>query len=600
MKKLLFLICVICFSAFSITFASETYVGTEAELLTACQNPSIDIVKLSANITISIDDVEWDGIEIEGKDRTIDFCGHCIYLNDDEQIRVNYRSSNTLTFTNTSDYEISGVFATNENRNSAYDMFKLYNYNVLESDVGMVIDGGYYICKSNSVFSDTAYFTLTINDGWFEYGNSLLDFSNSFQSDFVITKGTFKIVNGDESSYNRFSNSNKFSNKYFATKLSVGSYMFSVDSEDIYTDVTVSKVTTTFTGCTLLALPEEEAPDGILLPAIPDVSFVDGVLTWGEYLGEDLDHYYFTLSNGGGNIDLDSPREIDAIGYLDDNQKPTGTYFLRFSAEDENNDTLTRVYLFEINYEAPFPQLATPTNLRWEDDYTASWDAVDDATSYEVYIYKNSAVGVPYFWVNTANTYYDFSEDVRLTTDKQFVFGVCAESENNPESEMAAGDEVKYGWFEKLDLQNVVLSSEGVLSWDAFEGVDAYYYTLGSVGGTNGLNTSINLKAEAELYEFESGNYYYTVYGVKKINGTSYEITNQAEGYYTYNTQMPGDLSGNGMIGIDDVRMLLSAYINCVDQLSWTDSELYLMDLNDDDRVDVTDVRMLLLQYLDV
>ena len=60
---------------------------------------------------------------------------------------------------------------------------------------------------------------------------------------------------------------------------------------------------------------------------------------------------------------------------------------------------------------------------------------------------------------------------------------------------------------EKTDLTNVTISSEGVISWDAYEGATDYWYSFGTGGGYSG-GTSINLYESARDWLFASGTFF--------------------------------------------------------------------------------------------
>ena len=57
---------------------------------------------------------------------------------------------------------------------------------------------------------------------------------------------------------------------------------------------------------------------------------------------------------------------------------------------------------------------------------------------------------------------------------------------------------------------------------------------------------------------------------------------------------MKGDLDGDGIISILDVRLLLQSYINSTDETEWTRDQLYMMDIDENKTVDILDVRLLL------
>ena len=118
MKKISILLLAISLFILTNAFAVESTVTDSEELFTAFQDATIDTIKLGSDITISVEGymTEELGIEVNAKDRTIDFNGYSINLDCDESIRVNYRTGNTLTFTNSSNIDLSGIFGLNEHR----------------------------------------------------------------------------------------------------------------------------------------------------------------------------------------------------------------------------------------------------------------------------------------------------------------------------------------------------------------------------------------------------------------------------------------------------------------------------------------------------
>lgn len=458
MKKISILLLAISLFILTNAFAVESTVTDSEELFTAFQDATIDTIKLGSDITISVEGymTEELGIEVNAKDRTIDFNGYSINLDCDESIRVNYRTGNTLTFTNSSNIDLSGIFGLNEHRIES-TLFELYNYSF--DDVQLIFNGGYYSCYSEYILYDTNHFMLTINDGVFEYEYCLLNFDRSYASDFIINKAICSIIDGAEGSSNRLVYG-KFNDDYIKAKLGEDTYLFEVDFEDNYTENSIEYCQSSFNCSRLEFLPESEAPEGAILSAIPNVLFENGILTWDAFEDENLDHYYFQISTGGGSINLDQGRTLSAPEKLALFDRPSGSYYLKLWAEDVSRNEISRKYLFKYEYEAPHPQLDTPLNIRWEDTYTASWDEVEDATGYDIYIYKDSTTGPFYFIKTVSTTSFDFSSDPRLSTDSTFYFKVYATSENNPSSDGSDYSEGKVGWFEKGNLSNVQLSSE--------------------------------------------------------------------------------------------------------------------------------------------
>ena len=230
---------------------------------------------------------------------------------------------------------------------------------------------------------------------------------------------------------------------------------------------------------------------------------------------------------------------------------------------------------------------------------TATWDAVQHATSYIVYIYKDSAYGSYWFSEETENTYIDYSADVRFFSDITYYFKVYAESEVNPESDAAISDG-KTGWNVRGNMTGVSLSPEGILSWNPYPGAEDYGFTLFTGGGSTSNQTSIDLRHYAELWGCEEGETYdYSIYATINVDGMRIEFSKRYNGTYTYTkqTQILGDINKDSATNIIDVKLLLQKVIANTSG-SWTEDEIAVGDMNKDSRINIIDVRLLLQKVI--
>ncbi len=62
--------------------------------------------------------------------------------------------------------------------------------------------------------------------------------------------------------------------------------------------------------------------------------------------------------------------------------------------------------------------------------------------------------------------------------------------------------------------------------------------------------------------------------------------------------KLKGDLDGNGVVNIVDVRLLLQVYINSSNSTVWTERQLATFDMNGDSKIDILDVRIVLQKYI--
>ena len=110
----------------------------------------------------------------------------------------------------------------------------------------------------------------------------------------------------------------------------------------------------------------------------------------------------------------------------------------------------------------------------------------------------------------------------------------------------------------------------------------------GEAGNDYVLSADVVVTVDGEVWEWE-------VESVSISEASSNVRVKSKE--YTVTSSKPGDVNGDGVINIYDVRMLLQYYIN-YDGSELTISEKVKMDLNDDDKVDIYDVRILLQMYI--
>ena len=152
-----------------------------------------------------------------------------------------------------------------------------------------------------------------------------------------------------------------------------------------------------------------------------------------------------------------------------------------------------------------------------------------------------------------------------------------------------------FGWYTKGNLQNVSISSEGILTWDAYPGATDYYWQIYNGGGRTWGETSVNLKEFAKTSNYPAGSYTVTLVAAGE-NGE--ELTNEWKGTYIYISSQPGDIDRNGVISIFDVRLLLQAYINSSSETIWDSEDLAIMDMDGNGSINIIDVRLLLQEYI--
>lgn len=88
---------------------------------------------------------------------------------------------------------------------------------------------------------------------------------------------------------------------------------------------------------------------------------------------------------------------------------------------------------------------------------------------------------------------------------------------------------------EPSTMQNVTISADGIVSWDAVEGAYGYYWNLKTKADyiNDGYlrGTSTNLKESCDWFDLESGTYPFYLYA---FDSSGAQITETWTGYYNY------------------------------------------------------------------
>ncbi len=599
MKKILFIILIICLTLSTVSFANEIVVSSTSDLITAFTTPTYDLITFADDIVVVNDALgyaPWDAaqLEINGCDRTIDFNGHKMIIQRDEYIKTNYRTHNNLYLTDNTQAQNGGIVATYLDR-GYNSLFKLYNFNTDSQLVKMIVNGGTYWNNSRVIFEDTNHFRLIINGGNYMSAEAMFCFNGSYDSDVEINRLSFSLLDGNYIELGI----GKLADEFISSKLADGSYCFTIDGEDEWEDITTDYFRTSYNSdCKIVVISEEEAPEGVLLPEIPNIKMEGSIISWDNIDDVNLYGYCFNFWRFDTNVyDLENP-SVDVYDLLTAEKEESDTYDIRVYAIDSDNGHISRIYAFKYEYVSPIPKLETPTNLRWEGTMTAAWDAVPNATSYEIEVIRDSSDGVTEFSKIVTDPYIDFSEDCRLSSNKTWYFEITAYADDYRDSDSETCEVGKVGWFVLGTLSNVELSPSGVLKWDAYEGADGYDWLFGYGGGILEHGTSVNLREYAKECGWEAKTYNWRVYAYKNIDDDRYAITEDATGTYTFTLTEKGDMDDNGVVDIIDVRLLLQVYINSSGATEWDEADLELMDMDGSGVIDILDVRILLQKYI--
>ncbi len=170
---------------------------------------------------------------------------------------------------------------------------------------------------------------------------------------------------------------------------------------------------------------------------IQNVILSGDILSWDTVDIEGC-YYHVGILNGGGSDILDAT-SFNLRDFAKRIGLKSGTHSVSLEARDEDDMAVSIEYKFEYVYEADYPQLATPTNLRWENGYTAAWNAVENAFEYVCLVYINGNFA---FSKTVTDNYANFEDDDRIKEDNAiYSFKIYATSYYNqyPRSEYSEG-----------------------------------------------------------------------------------------------------------------------------------------------------------------
>ena len=262
------------------------------------------------------------------------------------------------------------------------------------------------------------------------------------------------------------------------------------------------------------------------LPEITGLSISsEGVMTWDAIDG--ASKYYITMSTWGVTHD-DGSTTFNLKEEADYFKNESGTYTVSIVAEDSGNSAISKETQIEYNYESPYPKLEKPTNLVW-DGLIAKWDAVTGATKYDLYVYENGSSRPVISKYDLTENQFDFTGNKNLKTGNTYTFKIQAKADDKRSSDWSDASTSVNGWFTLGNLSNVNISSEGVMTWDDYDGAAKYFVSISSFGGD--YESGVNIKQEIEYYDKPTGTYNVKIYAVDSEGNT---ITNDYVTTYTY------------------------------------------------------------------
>ena len=159
---------------------------------------------------------------------------------------------------------------------------------------------------------------------------------------------------------------------------------------------------------------------------------------------------------------------------LDDRTFDNGDYRVELHVSGANAEYSSSTLI--IYYDSPYEKLQSPANLRWNGD-VAEWDAVTNATRYNVYV-CNTTVGELSVRSNVTETSVDLSD---FSPQDGWYFEVAAFGSGYRNSEVSESPRKGGGSRNIVPVDhpgamNLKLLANGTLLWDKFD--DATSYTV--------------------------------------------------------------------------------------------------------------------------
>ena len=210
------------------------------------------------------------------------------------------------------------------------------------------------------------------------------------------------------------------------------------------------------------------------------------------------------------------------------------SYPIEVYAADSYGNALTHKTIDTYNYVAPYPQLATPTNIKMNGK-KLTWNSVQYATGYIVEAYNE--LGQRVIQNFTENTYFDYSDKNSFLIGNEYHFRITAVDESatmRPNSEIGYSNYFE-GWFIKGNIEDWQITS-GVASWKEINQANNYAIVFWDEYGQQLCsrtvpNNSANLYKIAEEEGLTDGTYGLLVWA---LDGDFSELTNKLEVPYVY------------------------------------------------------------------
>jgi len=169
----------------------EQSVTTFEELKQAIATPEVEKIVLDDRIDASED----LNIIINGNKKTIYLNGYDLTLIGESKIVANYYTNHDVEL---KDDGLSGgiIEATDDNTSRTRTIIEPINYT--NGNINMVVNGVTVNATSEWIFSDTNYYHLTINNGYFQSLYALVNFNSSYESSLTLNRLTLRNYDENE------------------------------------------------------------------------------------------------------------------------------------------------------------------------------------------------------------------------------------------------------------------------------------------------------------------------------------------------------------------------------------------------------------------
>ena len=320
-----------------------------------------------------------------------------------------------------------------------------------------------------------------------------------------------------------------------------------------------------------------------------------GILTWNAFPGAKVYNYNLGGSYGG----YTSGTSLDLKAICQSHDYAGGSYKVTICAMDDypyyGGKQISEKWTGTYNYTSTIKQLASPTNLNWIGSI-ATWYPVTNAVSYDVWLHRDGYSSVQTGTVSSTSV--DLKKYLTEGT-YNYYFSVVAKasaSSGYKDSIRVYSRTVTFT-IEFPELKNVKISSDGMMTWDAFSGAKSYYYSVSNYGRQSTTN-SADLKAFCKMCGLKSGTYSVNLYALDSYSmADAKRISEIWKGSFYYDASASsyklGDVDKNGTVNTADALMALKMAVGIIKP---TNEQKNIADVDKDGKITTADA-LAILKY---